>query len=166
MQAVARHALYLRAVERSQASRLIRYSLAVLIAAIATLLHHWFDAILGPRVPFITFYFANTLSGWLLGFGPSLLTTAAGGLAGAWFFMTPRGSFALVQAWQHFALAMYALTSFGICAIVARQRAAEQELRKALKYLEQSEDDVKHATQRSEQLLRVAEGANARDEIL
>ena len=62
-------------------SRLVsHYSLAVLAALLAALLHAALDPVWGGRIPFVAFYPAVVFVAWFAGLGPGLLATALSAL--------------------------------------------------------------------------------------
>ncbi len=69
------------------------YGLAVAAVAVATLVRAALDPLLGEASPYVT-YFATALALFLAaGLGPAVLGAGAGGLAGAYLFVEPRGTF-------------------------------------------------------------------------
>ena len=62
-------------------SRLVsRYSLAVLAALLAALLHVALDPVWGGRISFVAFYPAVVFVAWFAGIGPGLLATVVSAL--------------------------------------------------------------------------------------
>ena len=74
-------------------SRLTAWAGAVAVTIAALVLRWWLDPVLGDTVPFVTLFAAVAISVWLGGYGPALLSTVAGYLVAAWFFIPPRGTF-------------------------------------------------------------------------
>src|SRR5438105_4984999 len=74
---------------------LVRYGAALAAVAVALLARVLLDPLLGDHHPFVTFYVAVAAAAWFGGLGPSCLTVVLALLAAPYFFIAPRGSFAL-----------------------------------------------------------------------
>ena len=79
-------------VERDVRRTTSAYVLAVAAPTLAVLIRLPFDAILGLKVPYITFFLATAVSASFGGLGPGILSTALGVLLATYFFVDPRGS--------------------------------------------------------------------------
>jgi PAS domain S-box-containing protein len=108
------------------------YGVAVATVAAAVLLRWLLDPWVGNTVPFSTLYGAVALAVWYGGYRPAVVAAALGYLAANYFFIEPRGTFAIERVGDHLALGLYLLTcsiiiGFGEAMRVAQSRAAEQE---------------------------------------
>ena len=70
-------------------SRLVRFSVAILIAGAALLSRAALDPIIGNAARYTFFFLAVLVSAWFGGFGPGLLTTAILMLGGGYFHPKP-----------------------------------------------------------------------------
>ena len=110
------------------------YGAAVATLVAAVCLRWLLDPWIGDTVPFSTLYGAVALAVWYGGSRPALATATLGYLASNYFFIEPRGSFAIEKVGDHLALGLYLLTcaiiiGFGEAMRVSRSRAAEQQER-------------------------------------
>jgi PAS domain S-box-containing protein len=110
----------------AMSSPLLRYGLAVFIVIVATLLRFLFSSLLGEGAPFILYFPAVALTAWLVGFGPSLLTTLLCALAAWFFFISPAVGLSNTHLVQVF---LFALGSAFISALTAALNRSEQKER-------------------------------------
>ena len=75
----------------------IGYAVAVLAALVAWGARALIDPYLPGSVPFITYFVAVAVSGWIGGYGPAVLTTALCACIARYFYMSPIYSFALLS---------------------------------------------------------------------
>jgi K+-sensing histidine kinase KdpD len=73
------------------------YVIAVVAALVAWGLRMVIDPYLPGSVPFITYFIAVAVSGWVGGYGPAVLTTALCACIARYFYMTPAFSFQLLN---------------------------------------------------------------------
>jgi PAS domain S-box-containing protein len=73
----------------------LRYAVALLVVALASLLRGALAPTLGEGVPFILYFPAVVLAAWFGGLGPGLLATGLGGLVAWYAFIPPRFTFDL-----------------------------------------------------------------------
>lgn len=86
---------------------------------------------LGPRQPFVFFYFSILLSARFCSLPVSLLSTAAGGVLGNFFFIEPRFGFLFDGPDDYAGLISFALTACVLCFTMdgLRRRARPAENR-------------------------------------
>ena len=106
------------------------YLVAILATVAAVLLRLTLNPWIGTSVPFSTMYAAIALAVWYGGYRSGLLAAVLGYLASNYFFMQPRGSFAIQNFSDHVILGLYLLTcaviiGLGEAARLARHRAQE-----------------------------------------
>ena len=73
------------------------YAVAVLAALVAWGARASIDPYLPGSVPFITYFVAVAVSGWVGGYGPAVVTTALCACIARFFYMSPAYSFALLN---------------------------------------------------------------------
>jgi len=73
------------------------YAVAVLAALVAWGARASIDPYLPGSVPFITYFVAVAVSGWVGGYGPAVVTTALCACIARYFYMSPAYSFALLN---------------------------------------------------------------------
>jgi signal transduction histidine kinase/CheY-like chemotaxis protein len=108
------------------------YAIAVIASAIAAAVPYLLHPILGERFPLAAFPAAVVVSAWFGGFGPGLLTTLAGSLTGAYFFLRPFHGFQLDDRASALSLLLFTLAGLLVSLAVGhlRQRAhAERDAR-------------------------------------
>lgn len=76
-----------RLVDRASRSGWVTYSVAVTAAVGGLLIRLPLAAVLGEKVPYITFFLATAVSATFGGQGPGLVTTVLGALFASWFVM-------------------------------------------------------------------------------
>jgi K+-sensing histidine kinase KdpD len=65
------------------------------------------DRVLPDYVPFVTFFLAVAMAGWLGGFGPAVFAMALGALIARYFYMVPVNTFHLHELTTAVALGMF-----------------------------------------------------------
>ncbi len=83
-----------------------KYTMAVIFVAGATALHWLLERVVGVGYAYILHYPAVMLAALIGGLLPGMLATALSGIAVAWFFLTPRGSFSvtyfrMLSLWEY-----------------------------------------------------------------
>ncbi len=119
---------------------LFRHAYAVLAVLLATAIRYAADPYLGEKNPFVAHYIAVALIAWFGGPGPALLAIVLGGLAGSYFFISPRGSFAITGIADQITFAIFILVGLvlnllthSLRAALRRAGASEDEAREALR---------------------------------
>jgi PAS domain S-box-containing protein len=102
-----------------------RYGIAVVSITVATGMRFLLDPIVGEQFPFATLFFAVLVATWYGGFGPGIVATALGTLAGAWLLVPPRGSLFVHGFEQNAGLVLYQAVSLGIALLGREMRAAK-----------------------------------------
>jgi PAS domain S-box-containing protein len=121
----------------------VRYGVAVLGVAIATLLGRVFDPLIDLQFPYGAFLAAVVVAGWFGGLGPSLAATGLGALASAYFFVPPVGSLGIPVPQALADQALYFAIAITLALLMEARRRAERRsdrnLRLARHRLEQLE---------------------------
>ena len=126
------------------------YLVAVAAVVLAGLIRSAATPLLHSSVPFVTFYLAVAVTGWLAGFGPAIAAAVLSALVALYFFMDPVGSFASGSA-EALALGLCLLVTVGISAITAALHAALRRLRYLDAQLAQMQSgDARHDTARED----------------
>ena len=116
----------------------LRYGLAVILVAIATVLRHLPSAFLPPKLIYATFYLAVAFSALLGGLGPGMVATVLSALCADYFFLEPRGVLAIKEFSDSVGLLLFVITGVcisGLAGVVDRTRTrAARKLRSASLY--------------------------------
>ncbi len=86
---------------------LLRFAVAVLSVAAATVARWPLHDYLGPSVPFLLYFPAVIVAGWFGGLGPALLATGLSAVAAQFFLMEPFLSFSLVSPSEWLRLSLF-----------------------------------------------------------
>ena len=97
----------------------IRYGLAIMYAVAASLLRSVLETSVGFSFVFVTFYPAVLVASVLHGAGPGALTTLVSALCVDYFFVEPRGTFAVQNTADAIGLAVFVASGLGISGVVA-----------------------------------------------
>ncbi len=113
---------------------LVHYGGAVALTVLAVLLRWLLDPLLGDQFPLITLFTAVVFIARYAGRGPALLSLVLGGVAGLYFFLHPRYSFAVGHPEDQAGLVLYGAlggASIGLIESLrkARRRAEDKERR-------------------------------------
>ena len=125
--------------------RLLGYGSGVLTATGAISMHLWLQHLGITHYPLMIFSLALVLSGWLFGFGPSVVTAAICGLAAIFFVHLNVSSPADLLG-----LSLYMLTCLGICLIVGRQRLMRLALERTVGELNLAKEQAENAREAAE----------------
>ncbi len=107
------------------------------------LLGRWLlDPFLGNYTPYILLYASVAFSAIYVGFGPSMLATLLGLIGAAYWFIPPRGSFALSSVAHLVATLAYLSVCTMISAAGERSRRSKSKLKTAIEKLQQSEESL------------------------
>jgi PAS domain S-box-containing protein len=116
-----------------------RYTVAVGAALAGILVRLAFDRLWGTNFPFIFFFPAIMVSGWLSGFGPAVVTTVICAAAADYFWLEPTGSWAVADKSEPFSLIVLVVAGLLIAALteawrrgVASVAQSEERLRVTL----------------------------------
>jgi len=93
-----------------------KYSLAVLAVLAAWGVRIWLDGHIPDEVPFITFYLAVAVAGWIGGFGPAAAATALSTIIAGVMYVRPEAG---VHFQRVMLLGIFLLVCLGIAAIVS-----------------------------------------------
>jgi len=107
---------------------LMKQGTAVIATAIALACRLALDPLLGPQLPYVTFFVAIAFTTWYAGWSAAVTATLLGGLVSVWFFVPPRFSLAIADMSQQVGLVAYftvglAFAAFGEVMHRARRRA-------------------------------------------
>jgi PAS domain S-box-containing protein len=137
-----------------------RYAMAVVATAVALLGRWLLDPFLGDYTPFVTLFAAVAFLAIYAGFGPSMLATALGLVGTTYWFVPPRGSWAI---WNVPAHALASLTYLLVCMLIAVAgevtRRSKANLNTSVEQLQRSEGALRAAREELEErvLQRTAE---------
>src|SRR5437764_1077294 len=106
-------------------SALSRYGSAIILTALATLLRHSLDTVLGSKAPFAAFIVAAALTAWYGGLGPALLTTFAG-LFIALYFWLPNYSLASIDKDTLITIIPYLVICLSVSLLIDFMRRAQR----------------------------------------
>jgi PAS domain S-box-containing protein len=120
----------------------LRYGVAVVCVAVATLLRLSLQPALGDNFPFITFFIAVVFTAWLYRLGPALAATALGALAAEYFFMPPRFSFALASADDVRGLIIFTLCCVAVALLFEEMHRARHRAEVLASIVNSSEDAI------------------------
>ena len=151
---------------RTPESALMRYGLAALAVSAATLLRFVLNPFLGDAVPYITYFLAITVTGWMGGGRPAFFALILSAAAATFFFFPPLYRFSISGIANVVGLgvftAMGGLIALTCEAMKQAQRRAEQQaelLEKHGQALQQQMCELerhKEAWRESEERLRLA----------
>src|SRR5439155_4092916 len=114
----------------------VAYLAALAALVVAVLLRWLLNPWLSADVPFITMFGAVAVAAWLGGYQPAIVAAVLGYLACAYFFIAPRGRFAITHPQDVIGLLLYLLTC-GIIIVLAeamrRNRGRANEDRERLR---------------------------------
>jgi len=104
-----------------------RYTFALLAVVVATGVRYFLGVKFGFTPPYPSFYLAVMIVALFAGRGPGLAATLFACLAADYFFLEPRGSFAIVAPGDKIALAMFAVSGVAISVLaeIVRRRNAD-----------------------------------------
>jgi len=114
-----------RAAERAPAHHnpfrepLRRYAIGVAAVLVAWAARAGLDAYIPNQVPFVTFYLAVAVSGWVGGFGPAVLTTLGTAVIAGYFFVRPDPAAPSAEVARYVLTGLYVLVALGITAIMS-----------------------------------------------
>jgi hypothetical protein len=100
------------------------YAIAVVSALGAWAIRMAIDRLLPGNVPFVTFFLAVAVAGWLGGFGPAVLAMVLSALIARYFYMAPVHAFRLEALATAAALGAFVIVCLGIGAITATLHSA------------------------------------------
>jgi hypothetical protein len=100
------------------------YAVAVLAALAAWGARAVIEPYLPGSVPFVTYFVAVAVSGWIGGYGPAVLTTALGACIVRYFYMSPAYSFALLSPMDAVRLGTFVLVCLCMGGLTAALHAA------------------------------------------
>jgi PAS domain S-box-containing protein len=140
---VRRPSVHAAAIRAIRASPIARYGVAVGAAVVAVLVRLGLDSVWGLSLPYITFFPAITLSAWLGGLWPGVVTTLLCAIAADSFWIEPARSWVMVSPANLLGMLVFVAVGVlisalneawrrGTTAVVeSEQRLAESEARKA-----------------------------------
>ena len=107
------------------------YAAVAGIVAVAFAGRFALSQVFGPGAPLLPFIPAILIGAWIGGFGPGLLATALGTLAGAYFFLGPELSLATLRS-EHWArLGLFLIAGVIISALVEQMHTARRRAEKS-----------------------------------
>ena len=133
-------------------SRLVRFSVAVLIAGAALLFRSALDPVIGNAARYTTFLLGVMLSAWFGGFLPGLLTTVILILGGGYFHTRPPVSIPLWLA-QLIPPVSFAITSIACCVLVQALRSAEDKSSRNEKTTREAETRLRSVVENTQEAI-------------
>jgi K+-sensing histidine kinase KdpD len=131
-------------------SALGRYTMALGMTVLALLGRWLLNPFLHDFTPFITLYPTVAFLAIYVGLGPSLLAAVLGAIGAAYWFVPPRGSFALSSVPHIVGTAIY----FVVCGLIIlageKSRKSATRLNAAFEKLQKSEQELRGAKQQLE----------------
>jgi K+-sensing histidine kinase KdpD len=100
------------------------YLIAVFAALAAWGVRALIDPVLPGSIPFITYFVAVAVSGWIGGYGPAVLATAVSACIARYFYMTPLFSFQLMTPTDAVRLGSFVFVCLAIGGLTAALHAA------------------------------------------
>lgn len=128
--------------ETGQAGRVLRYAVAFLAVAFALAVRLLLQPILGEAAPLLAFVPAVLVAAWYGGYGPGLLATVAGGLAGTWFFLPPHRGLGLELA-DIIHVGIFAFTGMTVSLLHSRLSSARARAALRLLELQEADDEIR-----------------------
>lgn len=108
-------------------SRPVRYGIAVLLTAVATLLRMALTPLIGEyAIPYTIFFPAVLLSAWHGGLGAAVLTVLLSTASTFWFFVYPARSLQIPNPIDRVALLVFLVVGFGMGLLSRSQKAAQE----------------------------------------
>ena len=127
-----------------------RYAIALGAIALALLARWVLDPFLHDFTPFITLYAGVAFSAIYVGLGPSILATVLGMVGAAYWFVPPRGSFAIFSVPHLVGISAY----FVVCAVIIfageTSRKSKTKLSAAVEELQNGKEELGQAQQQLE----------------
>jgi PAS domain S-box-containing protein len=137
--------------EQLPANTPVRYGTAIIATALALLGRWLLDPFLGNYTPYILLYGAVAFSAIYAGFGPSILVATLGLIGANYWFVPPRGSFALSTVPHLVGTVTYLAVSILIAAAGEASRRSKAKLNRAVEKLQRSEEEMRAAQQELEE---------------
>ena len=138
--------------------------MAYFIAAASTLLALFLRVAAAPwlldRSAMMPFVVAVLISAWFGGLKPGLLATALGAVASAFFLLPPQYSLLIESASDRLRLALFCLTSIGICVVCESLHAARRRSQSEQFRLAQSVDDLRKIEETQARLAAIVESSD------
>jgi PAS domain S-box-containing protein len=132
--------------------RLVRFSVAVLIAGAALLFRAALDPVIGNAARYTTFLLGVMLSAWFGGFLPGLLTTAILMLGGGYFHTRPP---VFVPLWlaQLIPPVSFGVTSIACCILIQALRSAEDKASRNEKTAREAETRLRSVVENTQEAI-------------
>jgi signal transduction histidine kinase len=115
----------------------IRYTVALLLMAVAVLVRWFLNPLLGETVPYVTLFPAVAFCAWYCGIGPSIVSTVLALAATTYWFIPPIRSFHVLNKVEIFGIIAFSLSSGLIIFIAEAWRREMDALQVAQGELEQ-----------------------------
>ena len=101
-----------------------RYAIAGAAVLVAWAARAGLDAYVPDQVPFITFYLAVAVSGWIGGFGPAALATFGSAIVAGYFYVKPDLASPSPDVGRYVLIGLFVLVGLGITAITSTLQEA------------------------------------------
>lgn len=132
-----------RAGRTGQAGPVLRYGFALVAVAFALAVRLLLQPVLGEAAPLLAFVPAVLVAAWFGGKGPGLLATAAGGLAGTWFFLPPHGNMGILPLADTIHVGIFVFTGMTVSFLHGLLNSARAGAALRLVELEKADDEIR-----------------------
>jgi PAS domain S-box-containing protein len=129
------------------------YSLAVLVALLATLIRFLFDPLLGDLPALGINVLAVIFVAWYGGFGPGLITLVMSGVLSVYLFVPPRRALWVEGLNFQVDLGLYLITGLGVLVLGELQRTTRNRLRGKVAQLRAASDALTAEKQKADETL-------------
>ena len=138
-----------------------RYVIAVGITALATAVRVALDPVLGDSVPFVTFFPALLFTGWICGFGPTLLALPLSALIVDFFFLTPRGSLLLGHTHDQVGMLFYLVSGIATALLSRSLHSTHRQIQEQVEKLLATESALRQETRLMDSVIQNMRGGLA-----
>ena len=134
----------------------VRYGCAVLTVVVATLARWPLQKELGVNVPFLLYFPAIIVAGWLGGLGPALFSTALSAFAAGFFFMEPTYSFRLATRGELLRLSLFLGVGVFISLMIEELHRSRWRVQATALEQVRHQEELLRMRQESEERFRIA----------
>ena len=134
--------LFIRKRHRRQ---IARFSVAILLTIVATIVRQWLELPLGEHSPFVTYHIAVIVTAYFVGRGPALLATSLGALAASYYFIPPNDSLIFTTSEHLIGLAAYFAVALTAALMGGRMHEARRRAERSARIARASEHRLRHS---------------------
>ena len=120
----------------------LRYGVAVLCVALATLLRLSLRPLLSDNFPFVTYFVAVVFMAWLYGLWPALVAAAFGAAAAHYFFLPPHFSFLGATPGEMQGMALFIMSCSAVALLFEETHRARHRVEVLASIVNSSEDAI------------------------